>query len=148
MKILHTDRGFSVVELMVVIAVLAIILGIGMPSFQNMLENSRLNSAAESLADSFRLARSEAIARNETVTTDAGGEYRDGWTVKVGTTVLREYGGFDGQVSLTNNSDMSFNGRGMAISTGDFPLSYGGGSKSRCVKVLLSGAVRLTDGGC
>ncbi|MET4001286.1 type IV fimbrial biogenesis protein FimT [Marinobacterium sp. MBR-109] len=138
-------QGFSVVELMVTIAVLAIIVGIGLPSFQSMMERSRLDSAADTLADSFRYARSEAITRNTTV--DVDGSYAGGWAVKVGNTDLRVYKAFHTQVGIDNDTAVSFNGRGMANSAQDFELDYNDGIK-RCVALLLSGAVRQTNGGC
>lgn len=144
MKTFPRDDGFSVVELMVTIAVLAIILGIGMPSFQNMLESSRLDSAAESLADSFRLARSEAIARNATVI--ASGTYGSGWTVSVNGTTLREYEAFHSGVSGGTTINTSFNGRGIAGSDESYELVYG--AKYRCVSIKYSGLVKLDDGAC
>ncbi|MBP0048870.1 GspH/FimT family pseudopilin [Marinobacterium sp. AK62] len=147
---LHSNSfGFSVVELMVAVAVLAIIVGIGMPSFQSMLEKSRLDSAAEAMADSFRYARSEAIARNEEV--ESEGSYQSGWSVSVVSTgeELRVYDAFPANVTTDNNAAVSFNGRGM-VSDGEekaFSVSYSGGG-SRCVQIFISGAVRLTNGAC
>jgi type IV fimbrial biogenesis protein FimT len=143
----HTlNQGFSVVELMVAVAVLAIIVGIGLPSFQTMLERSRVDSAADSLADSFRYARSEAITRNTTV--DVDGPYADGWAVKLDGVDLRVYQAFHGEVNVTNNdAQMSFNGRGMSAESKTFELDFDGGHK-RCVEVFLSGLVRQTNDEC
>lgn len=55
--------GFSLIELMVTIAILAIILMIGIPSFQNLFENSRINRANDNFIAAVNLARSEAITR-------------------------------------------------------------------------------------
>lgn len=140
------NQGFSIVELMVAVAILAIIAGIGMPSFQAMMERSRLDSAADTLADSLRFARSEAVTRNATIEVD--GTYANGWNVKMGNTVLREYTSFHNQVNIDNDTAVSFNGRGMATSAQDFELDYDGG-QTRCVEVLLSGAVRQDhEDGC
>jgi type IV fimbrial biogenesis protein FimT len=57
------DAGFSLIELMVTIAVLAIIVTIGIPSFQSLFENSRLNRANDDFIAAVNLARSEAITR-------------------------------------------------------------------------------------
>lgn len=57
------DAGFSLVEVMVTVAVLAIILAIGIPSFQSFFENSRLNRANDDFIAAVNLARSEAITR-------------------------------------------------------------------------------------
>jgi len=57
------DAGFSLVELMVAIVVLAIVLAIGIPSFQSMFESSRENRANDDFISAVNLARSEAITR-------------------------------------------------------------------------------------
>ncbi len=57
------DAGFSLIEVMVTVAVLAIILAIGIPSFQSLFENSRLNRANDDFIAAVNLARSEAITR-------------------------------------------------------------------------------------
>jgi len=58
----NNDKGFTLLELMVVITVLAILLSIAIPSFQSFLANSRLNSAAEKAYRIFNTARQEAIS--------------------------------------------------------------------------------------
>jgi type IV fimbrial biogenesis protein FimT len=60
-------RGLTLIELMVTIAVLAIVLAIGVPSLQGVVNGSRLSSAANELTSALHLARSEAIKRNRTV---------------------------------------------------------------------------------
>lgn len=90
-------RGFTLVELVVTIAVLAISLSIAIPSFQNAILNSKLGSSADSLAASARLAHSEAIKRNAAVTlcvssngtSCATGGWEQGWIVLAGTTVIQ-----------------------------------------------------------
>lgn len=60
---LQLAAGFSLVELMVTLVVLAIILFIGIPSFQNLFENSRVRRANDDFITAANLARSEAITR-------------------------------------------------------------------------------------
>jgi len=61
-------RGFSLVELMVTIAVLAILLAIGIPSFASLIASNRLTSATNELVAALQTARTEAIRRNVRVT--------------------------------------------------------------------------------
>lgn len=60
--------GFSLVELVVTLAVAAIIAAVAMPSFESMLNSSRLRGASEELTSVMLLARSEAVRRNAPVT--------------------------------------------------------------------------------
>lgn len=57
----HKRQGFSLVELMVVVTVAAIVVGIAMPNFVNLLQTFRRDGAIQRIAGDLRKARSEAI---------------------------------------------------------------------------------------
>lgn len=59
--------GFTLVELMVTIAVLAIVLAIGIPSFAGLTNRNRLAAAANELVATLQTAKMEAIRRNARV---------------------------------------------------------------------------------
>jgi len=82
--------GFTLVELMVTLAVAAIVLTVGVPSFQTLIKNNRLTTAANALVASLNLARSEAIKRGVRVTVcksadgascTTAGNWEQGWIV-------------------------------------------------------------------
>ena len=60
--------GFTLIELMVVVAVVAILAIVAAPSMSALLNANRLSGAAEELTASLQLARSEAVRRNTRVT--------------------------------------------------------------------------------
>ena len=61
------EGGFSLLELMITLAVTAILLAVGVPSFQDSVEKRRTISAAEEIYGQLQLARSEAVARSQPV---------------------------------------------------------------------------------
>jgi len=60
-------KGFSLVELLVTIAIAAIVLVIAIPSFNALLVRNRLRSAAETMRSEINMARSEALKRRQNV---------------------------------------------------------------------------------
>ena len=58
------SSGFSLIELMVVIAIVAILGGIGYPALMQTRTNARTRGVASDIFSSFRLAKSEAVKRN------------------------------------------------------------------------------------
>lgn len=64
--------GFTLVELMITIAVLAVLAAIALPSFQSTLERRQLVGAADNLFSDLQYARSEAIKRNKTIRFQVG----------------------------------------------------------------------------
>lgn len=60
-------RGFTLIELLVTIAVMAIVLGFGVPGFQSVVNGNRLAAAANEAVANLQTARMEAIRRNRRV---------------------------------------------------------------------------------
>jgi type IV fimbrial biogenesis protein FimT len=80
-------RGFTLIELMVTIAVLAILLAVAVPSFQQAIMNARVSSQTNEFIASLKEARSEAARRGVPVGVRANSEsgaFADGWKVFVG----------------------------------------------------------------
>ena len=74
--------GFTILELMVTIAIAGILMAVALPSYQTMVKNNCLTTSANSLVSSLQRARSEAIKRRSDVTMAAtGGDWGAGWNV-------------------------------------------------------------------
>ncbi len=115
------QNGFTVIELLVTMALAGILLMVAVPGFQSMIQNSRLTTQAGEFMSALYLARSEAIKRGVRVTLckssniesksmscTKDGDWSQGWIVFVensgsenaaldsGETVLRLRGSLEG----------------------------------------------------
>ena len=79
----RTLLGFTLIELMVTLAILAILVTIGIPSYKQLVENNANTTAGNDLYASLQLARSEAISREEEVRVVPEGTWSTGWNVVV-----------------------------------------------------------------
>ena len=85
------SKGFTLVELMVTIAVVAVLLAIALPSFRNVIHRNRVATASNDLLASVAYARTTAIYRHQLVSmcpsadgtscTSAGQAFEPGWIV-------------------------------------------------------------------
>lgn len=81
--------GFTLIELMVAVALIAILIGIAAPSFREAMMNVRISGQANDFMADLQLARSEAVKRNQTVFVCASSDqascnatsWADGWIV-------------------------------------------------------------------
>lgn len=86
---MNRRNGFTLIELMIVIAVAAVLLSVAVPSFQETVRNNRLAANVNEVISALNMARSEAIKRGAPVTvckgTAAGcntaAAWENGWVV-------------------------------------------------------------------
>lgn len=62
------QHGFSIIELMTGVAIVAILVSLGLPAFRDLLANNRITSQINAFSSTLSLARSEAVKTNQTVT--------------------------------------------------------------------------------
>jgi type IV fimbrial biogenesis protein FimT len=163
------STGFTLVELLVTMAIAAILLAIGVPSLQAFLADQAAASSADELAEGVRLARAEATKRGMIVkicasqnTSDASptcsGKGGDGWLtgwiiVDLNGNLLRVQNPMRGIKSVDSGGDaeIQFVANGLS-GTGDtiFILTPVGDSdikRVRNVAVNAQGRVKVTKGG-
>lgn len=160
-------RGFTLVEVMVAIALLAFLLLIAYPGFVTMLANLRVRAVADGVLSGLQYARGEALKRNLDITfrldpaTGVGG----GWQVELPDTTLiqqksaAEGGAVEAQM-VGGNVDVVFNNLGrrslpvappanldIDITNPGVAACETAGGSIRCLRVTvaLGGEVRLCD---
>ena len=86
----HCSRGFTLLELMVTLLIVSILAGIAAPSLSNLVSQSQIVAARDSLANAIMMARSEAVFGKQPVTICAstnqqscsgGGDWDSGWII-------------------------------------------------------------------
>jgi type IV fimbrial biogenesis protein FimT len=60
----HQMRGFTLIELMITVAVMAILVILAVPNFRNMILSNALTTAANDIVGALNLAKLDAIKRN------------------------------------------------------------------------------------
>lgn len=79
---MKTNRGFTLIELMVTLLVAGIMLAWGVPSFFSIIENNRVATQANSFIAALALARSEAVSKGiSTHVSTVGADWSQGWRV-------------------------------------------------------------------
>ncbi len=148
--------GFTLVEVVTTLTIMAILVTIAMPSFRNFVLTQRAKTAAYDLVSSLLYARSEALKRNtNVVVAPATGGWQNGWSVTVTiastTTVLSQHEAMPGLTvsAPAGNLVYTSSGRLSAAPATPFSIAASGSTATpRCVNVELSGMPTSQAGGC
>lgn len=164
-------QAFTLIEVLVTVVIVGVMAGIGLPSFNQTIKNSRLTTNANNLIASLNLARSEAIKRNVRVYIERKGDtsqsWDSGWNVFVEGNNNRTYDeGTDELLKtfppLSNNYTLrtganfanwvAFLPTGVSSSSSGFPndsfrvcATAGDTENSRRVAVNIVGRARVTS---
>lgn len=145
-------RGFSLVELMLTVVILAILGALALPSFATIIEGQRARSAATDIYVALTRARSEAIKRNTSVTlAPKAGGWSNGWQVADPATgaAIEDH---DALRNLTASGPDSVvfrsSGRVSGTTAPAFQISGTYEASKRCVAVDLSGRPAIKVGSC
>lgn len=83
-------NGFSLIELIIALALTAIVITLAVPGYQTLIATNHVQSKVDELVTAIHFARSEAIKRHTTITLcksldtkQCGGKWQDGWIIFV-----------------------------------------------------------------
>jgi type IV fimbrial biogenesis protein FimT len=78
---MRSGEGFTLIELMIVLVILAVMAFLALPNFNVWLQNTQIRTAGEGILNGMQLARAEAIRRNTQM--EMRMDVQSGWTVRV-----------------------------------------------------------------
>ena len=160
---MKNSTGFTLIELMITVAIMSILLTVGLPSFQSIITDGRLTSTANAMLSAYQLARTEAIKQRKNVyvaTTDNWAT----WEVKV-ENAAKPFSTFEASKNIVIDASSidfggySANGRaidstGHSFSTGSceenspcgitFKSSNASDTNQRTLKVVMTGRIKIT----
>ena len=101
-------RGFTLLELLITVAMVAILAAVAIPSFQDMIERNRVAATANDLVASFLTARSEAVKQERTTNIAKDVNWGKGWTVKdADDALIVEYKNKYSDLNITGNGSLA-----------------------------------------
>lgn len=152
--------GFTLVELMITLAVLAILVGLATPSFRDFTRSNQVTAANNDLVTALNLARSEALRRSTGVTvcpsTDGAAcgtaaDWKSGWivfedaagngVVPSADKVVQKWGSINGNIQIaTASANIQYQSTGSAVNAAGLDVSYTSCTGQRRRHIQVSGA--------
>lgn len=159
--------GFTVIELMVTVLIVAILLAVGVPTMRDMVANSRANAVSNEFIAALNFTRSEAVKRRASITMctsdttsatpvcRAGGDanqanWHRGWIIQIAANnILRQSSALDGNLTLSGPASVVYQSSG-AAAAGTFQLRIPNctNANNRDITIGITGRVGVQRVAC
>jgi type IV fimbrial biogenesis protein FimT len=168
----RAQRGVTLLELMIALSVLAVLLAIGVPSYNNISRGNQIAAQSSTLLQTFTLARSEAlkrglrvsvcpIANDDTSTCLTAADWAGGWmvfeddfggagTVDAGDRTLQLFAAAPGITITTAAAAVVYLPTAAVMTSASFDVSKGGctGDQARTIAVATTGRANSVKKTC
>lgn len=115
LKVRKHVRGVSMIEILIGIAIIAILIALGLPSIGELMRNTKVRNAAESVQNGLNAARAEAVKRNATIVFQLTDSANVNWQIclwdmaadacKSGVDLIQSYKSSDGASNVRAGAD-------------------------------------------
>lgn len=143
--------GFTLIELMISVLLVAVLLGIGVPSFRTLIDNQRLRAVSSDLRIALNTTRSEAVKRNRSVVlSPSGGGWGGGWSIAnpdPNDPMILNHVQAEG-ISITGPGSVTFTPMGRSTAA-EFEIVVNAASNAElCLQMELDGRATAIKGEC
>lgn len=146
------SRGFTLLELMIVVAIMGVLLAMAGPPFSQMMANERVRSTAFDIQSSLLRTRSEALTRNASVTvTPNSSNWSLGWSIAdpANPGIYIEQHPATGSADIVGPNSVTYTSVGrLNAATNSFDISATSATAKRCVSIELTGRPKTKPCAC
>ncbi len=142
---MHKNAGFTMMELMVVLAIVGVLGFVALLSFNKQIKENRLTSVANQLHTVYKFARSEAVKRDIPINLELD---NGKWLVKIDPlTLIQVFEETQSDISIPALASMTLSSTGSTSEEKFLITDNTAGTDDYCLSIYVSGQSTLTKGG-